>query len=151
MTPADPKVHVRDARPGDAPALAALLAELGFPAPDDVIAARLEAMLLARKVVLVAARDEAVIGVVTVHMTPVLHRPAPVGRLTALVVSASARGQGVGRALVEAAERSLASAGCGLVEVTSNLKRLGAHAFYERLGYEATSVRFKKDLAPPER
>ena len=40
----------------------------------------------------------------------------------------------------------LRAAGCGLVEVTSNAKRLRAHAFYERLGYERTSHRFAKQL-----
>ena len=44
------------------------------------------------------------------------------------------------------AEKRLAAKGCGLVEVTSNRKRLRAHAFYERLGYERTSYRFAKTL-----
>lgn len=149
MSPSAGIVQVRDARLDDAPALAGLLAELGFPAPADVIASRLSEMIRADKIVLVAARGEDVLGVLTVHVTPVLHRPTPVGRLTALVVTERARGQGVGRSLVEAAERLLAARGCGLVEVTSNRKRPDAHAFYERLGYEATSVRFKKDLVLP--
>jgi GNAT superfamily N-acetyltransferase len=85
---------------------------------------------------------------VTVHVTPVLHRPTPVGRLTALVVTERARHGGIGRALVAAAERLLAARGCALVEVTSNRRLTDAHAFYGRLGYDTTSLRFKKDLAP---
>jgi ribosomal protein S18 acetylase RimI-like enzyme len=45
------------------------------------------------------------------------------------------------------AESRLAALGCGLVEVTSNMKRGRAHSFYERLGYERTSYRFAKALA----
>ncbi len=103
-------------------------------------------MLAAAEVVLVAVRAGALLGVVTAHVTPVLHRPEPVGRLTALVVAEAARRRGVGRALVEAAEELVAARGCGLIEVTSNRRLVDAHAFYERLGYEATSLRFKKTL-----
>jgi len=143
--------EIRAARPDDAPALAALLAELGFPAPAATIAERLDALLSTAEVVLVAARERTVLGLLTVHVTPVLHRPAPVGRLTALVVTERAHGQGVGRALVAAAERELARRGCQLVEVTSNTRLTAAHAFYEQLGYQATSVRFKKSLLPVDR
>lgn len=148
MKPTDRPLAIRDARADDAAALAALLGELGFPAPAAAIAERLDAMLGAAETVLVAARDGEPLGLVTVHVTRVLHRPTPVGRITALVVTERARGQGIGRALVAAAERVVATRGCELVEVTSNLRLTGAHAFYERLGYEATSLRFKKPLAP---
>ncbi len=63
-----------------------------------------------------------------------------------MVVAEQARGQGVGSALVAEAEARLKAAGCGLIEVTSNAKRLRAHAFYERLGYDRTSHRFAKQL-----
>src|SRR5262245_20806795 len=145
----NPALEIRNARPDDALALAALLAELGFPAPAAAVAERLDALLGAGEAVLVAALDDEVLGLLTAHVTPVLHRPTPVGRLTALVVTARARGRGVGRALVGAAERVLAARGCALVEVTSNRRLADAHAFYERLGYEATSLRFKKALSPP--
>ena len=75
-----------------------------------------------------------------------LHRSGPVGRLTALVVDERARGRGVGRALIDAAEGILIERGCVLIEVTSNKRRTDAHAFYERLGYTATSFRFAKPI-----
>jgi GNAT superfamily N-acetyltransferase len=52
----------------------------------------------------------------------------------------------LGRALVAAAESELAARGCGLLEITSNSKRTDAHAFYESLGYERTSVRLAKTI-----
>jgi GNAT superfamily N-acetyltransferase len=63
-----------------------------------------------------------------------------------LVVAESERGGGVGTLLVAAAEERLRALGCGLIEVTSNMKRMRAHAFYERLGFERTSYRFGKTL-----
>jgi ribosomal protein S18 acetylase RimI-like enzyme len=74
----------------------------------------------------------------------VLHRPKPVGRITSLVVDPSARGQGLGRALVQAGEAALVQAGCGLLEVTSHARRTDAHDFYRHLAYERTSLRFAK-------
>jgi len=138
--------ELRAARPDDAAALCGLLDELGFPSPADVIAQRLAMLNQRGESVLVASSGPELLGFVSVHVTPVLHRPAPVGRLTALVVAGRARRQGIGRALVAAAERHLASAGCGLVELTSNVKLVEAHAFYERLGYTITSHRFCKAL-----
>ncbi len=137
---------IRAAIPEDVPALAGLLDELGFPAPLDTVARRLARLSDLGESVLVASKGAEVLGFVSVHVTPVLHRPTPVGRLTALVVTNRARKQGIGRALVEAAEQYLALAGCGLIELTSNVKLAAAHAFYERLGYAITSHRFCKPL-----
>ena len=63
-----------------------------------------------------------------------------------MVVAEAARSTGVGAALVREAEARMKADGCGLVEVTSNAKRLRAHAFYEKLGYERTSIRLAKQL-----
>ncbi len=146
MTPAPP---VRAATARDAPEIARLLTVLGHPTAADAVSARWDEWAAAGNVALVVARDDGTLaGVATLHRMVVLHRPRPVGRITALVVDASERGRGVGRALVAAAEGALAGAGCGLLEITSNARRADAHAFYERLGYERTSVRFMKPLAP---
>jgi GNAT superfamily N-acetyltransferase len=142
----DGSFEVRVAKPEDAGAFVELLEELGFPTAVDAVAQRLAALAGSGETVLVGTRGAEVLGFVSAHVTPVLHRPTPVGRLTALVVARRARGQGLGRALVEQAERHLAGAGCGLVEVTSNRKREEAHAFYEKLGYAMTSYRFGKAL-----
>ena len=141
--PKPPKI--RDARPGDAEAIAALLDQLGYEVTAADARKRLAALRKVGQPPLVADRG-GVIGCLTWHVTPVIHRPRPVGRITMLVVAEAERGAGIGAALVEAAEARLRDEGCGLVEVTSNVKRMRAHAFYERLGYERTSYRFAKLL-----
>jgi ribosomal protein S18 acetylase RimI-like enzyme len=77
----------------------------------------------------------------------VLHRAQPVGRITSLAVDPRARGRGLGRALMDAAEDELRARGCGLIEVTSHMRREEAHTFYEHLSYERTSYRFMRPLA----
>jgi len=145
--PAIPTPPIRAATAGDAAEIARLLTMLGHPTTAEAVAARWPEWTAAGSAAFVAAgTDGTLLGVATLHRMSVLHRPRPVGRITSLVVDAAARGQGIGRALVAAAEAELTRAGCGLLEVTSNLRRVDAHAFYEHLGYERTSYRFFKNL-----
>jgi len=140
---------IRAATERDAPEIARLLTALGHPTATAATRDRWPEWSAAGNAALVAAdASERLIGVVTLHRMTVLHRPRPVGRITALIVDETARGRGVGRALVAAAEAELARAGCGLLEITSNFRLVEAHAFYAHLGYETTSVRFAKSLAP---
>lgn len=140
--------NIRAARLEDAAELARLFTELGHAATEPEIHARWNAWQANGNVGLVVdGADGELLGAATLHQTSVLHRPTAVGRISALIVDARHRGTGVGRALVNAAERMLAEAGCGTVEVTSNMRRADAHAFYQRLGYELTSARFMKRLS----
>jgi len=137
---------IRLANVADADAISELFVQLGHPAGPEEVAARLERFAQAGEEALVAELDGAVVGVTALSVMPTLHRPTPVGRMSVLVVSEAVRGQGIGRALVAAAEARLAERGCALAEVTSNQQRVQAHAFYEGLGYERTSFRFFKAL-----
>ena len=145
--PAPPRApRIREAKPGDADAIAALLDALGYDVRAADARKRMTSLRKGGEPVLVADLGKQVVGCVSWHVTPVIHRPRPVGRITMLVVGEAERGQGIGTALVEAVEARLRKAGCGLVEVTSNMKRMRAHAFYGGLGYERTSYRFFKPL-----
>ena len=143
----EPKLKIREAAPRDAQAIAALVTELGYPSTAAEIAKRLAALKRAGEPALVAEAG-GLIGCLTWHVTPNLHRPYPVGRITMLVVAESARRHGAGRALVEEAAARVEKRGCGLLEVTSNIKRTQAHEFYRRLGFERTSYRFARPIEP---
>jgi ribosomal protein S18 acetylase RimI-like enzyme len=141
----EPKLSIREAKPKDAEAIARLIVALGYDVTPAEVKKRLATLKKAGMPPLVAERGE-IAGVLTLYLTQVLHRPRPVGRITMMVVAEGLRGQGLGTALVAEAEKRLAAKGCGLIEVTSNTRRLRAHAFYERQGYERTSYRFAKTL-----
>lgn len=136
----------------DAPQLAPLLATLGYPAAAAALVRRLD-MLAAYPgpvVVLVAASpvDDALGGVVSAHAFPSLHQDAPVAWLTALAVAPAVQGRGIGRRLVEAAEAWARAQGAERISVNSGLARVGAHAFYSRLGYAVSGQRFTRTFAP---
>ena len=141
----DTAVKIREAELADAPGISTLLAELGYPADESETVKRLT-RLAGRDTdtVLVATREGKVIGVVGVHTMPLLHKAGNAGRITALAVTESAREQGVGAALVQAAEQYAWSHDCVQVEVTSGDHRPGAHQFYEQIGYRIDSRRFIK-------
>jgi GNAT superfamily N-acetyltransferase len=142
-------IAVRDAAAGDAAAMAALLGELGYAVPTAAAAER-----LARpdERVLVAVMDGRVAGLVALTVGWQLPHEGPVARITALVVSAWARGRGVGGGLLARAEELAAAAGCEGVELTSALtpERADAHRLYESRGYERTSARFWRPLPAPK-
>ncbi len=136
---------IRHAAADDSPALARLVGQLGYDVTAVEIEERLEQMKAEGRAVFVAVRGGEVVGCLSTSLMRVIHRPAPVGRISMMVVEERWRGQGIGAELVAAAERHLLASGCQLVEVTSNLARERAHGFYEHLGYEKTSVRLARE------
>jgi GNAT superfamily N-acetyltransferase len=137
---------VRSAEAPDCSSLAGLIGQLGYRAAAEDVAERLALMQAEGRLVLVAELEGRVVGCLSTSVMRVLHRPAPVGRISMMVVDEAVRGRGIGAALVRAAEDALRAQGCRIVEVTSNLRRAEAHRFYEGLGYDRTSVRLAKEL-----
>jgi len=141
-------VSVRLATEADATALAPLLATLGYPTTASLVAGRLARLAAfgGSAVALVAALDGDVVGLVTAHAFPSVHAEAPAAWLTTLVVEPTARGRGIGRRLVHAAEAWAATQGAVRVSVTSGTHRTEAHRFYEGLGYALTGQRFSRPI-----
>lgn len=144
---------VRLAQPGDAAQVAALLAELGYPDNRTEEVRRRLAMWEREPAgrALVAERQGQVLGIIAVTAIPYLEREGRWGRIVALVVSSVCRGQGIGRRLVDAAEKAAGELDCITMEVTSRRSRTESHPFYRNLGYEDSgdrSARYLKDLVP---
>lgn len=127
--------RIRNATAGDAEALAALVAALGYAADGAAITARLADIAAGNAgVVLVAeAADGQVNGCACVVSRDLLILPR-FAELAALVVAAGARGGGVGAALMAAAEDWARGRGLGELRVRSNITRERAHRFYLRAG-----------------
>lgn len=128
---------IRTARAEDAPAIAELSAQLGYPVPAASVAQRLN-KLLARPdhVVFVCADDDGkVLGWASAEQRLTVATGEHI-ELAGLVVDESMRRRGIGAALVTAVEAWCRRRGVADIFVRSNVLREHAHAFYQRMGYE---------------
>ncbi len=143
-------ITIRPAAPSDAPILCELLTQLGYPASEAEIPARLSALAsFPRAAALVATNGFGeVVGLVTTHIFPSIHDNHPVAWLTTLVVLEDARGAGIGSALVKHVELWAAQNGAKRLSVTSGMDRKATHEFYDKRDYETTGLRFTKKLVP---
>jgi GNAT superfamily N-acetyltransferase len=138
---------IREARVSDALAVANLVTQLGYPTTGEEMSVRLDAILgRPDHILLVAETGGAIVGLVGACLALGLELNGPYGRLTGLVVDEAWRKQGIGEELMHAVEDWLLEHGARLSLITSGLHRDAAHAFYRRLGYQQTGLRFKKRL-----
>ena len=137
---------IRDAQARDGAAIAALLGQLGYETDAEVVAPRLERLVIVGDRVVVAELDDQVVGLAHLHASPTIEHERPAAKIGALVVHEAHRGEGIGRALVEAMETEARARRCVLLFLTTAARREAAHAFYVRVGLEESGKRFTKIL-----
>ncbi|MFJ2783547.1 MULTISPECIES: GNAT family N-acetyltransferase [unclassified Streptomyces] len=147
-------LEIRPTTAGDIPAIVAMLADdpLGAQreSPEDLTPyfAAFEALADdPHQHLVVAVRGGQVVGTLQLTVIPGLSRRGTVRSIIEAVrVRADERGSGLGTRLIEWAVEESRRLGCKLVQLTSDVSRTDAHRFYERLGFEASHVGFKKSL-----
>jgi GNAT superfamily N-acetyltransferase len=132
----------RTATVHDAPAIAALVTQLGYEAAPHEVSERL-ARLLVRPAqrFIVAERDGRLLGWVHVEVAEFIDS-APYAHIAGLVVDRSYRRQGIGAALMAEAEAFAREHGCAVVRLRSSATRTRAHRFYEDLGYANVKTQY---------
>jgi ribosomal protein S18 acetylase RimI-like enzyme len=142
------KITIRDAKLSDAPALAALMCELGYETTGAEMRQRLKSILRdARYRTFVAEIDNKLCGMIGT-LTHANHEHSDLsGKIIAVVVSKTKRRSGIGRELIAAAEKDFARRSVTRVTLTTRFEREAAHQFYEALGYCKTGFRFARNLA----
>jgi GNAT superfamily N-acetyltransferase len=147
MTPAS--YSIIPAQETDAAEIARLSLGLGYQTTVDRTRAALNQMLESTRYFAVVASAGAghLLGWAVAERRLTLESGESV-ELTGLVVTASARRLGVGRALVAAAEHWVRQNGFSAIRVRSNITRKESHPFYERLGFERTKTQhaYRKPL-----
>ena len=97
--------------------------------------------------IVVVVLDGAVAGCAQLTIIPGLGRAAVKrAQIEAVRVASGRRGQGLGRWFMQALIEAARERGCGLVQLTSDVRRPDAHRFYESLGFSASHVGFKLPL-----
>ncbi len=131
----------------DADDVGALLSELGYPCDARDAGQRIATIVDNDRQALVIARCGGVVcGLIALDFMYYLPLDTTTCRITALVVTPTAQGRGLGRQLLREAERRARAAGAARIELTSGSQRTDAHAFYKACGYSDGTVRFIKRL-----
>jgi ribosomal protein S18 acetylase RimI-like enzyme len=151
-------ITIRTANRDDVPAIVALLADdpLGRTreTPGELqpyLAAFADMAAQGGNIALVAERDiptgTDVVGCLQLTILPGLsRRGAKRGQIEGVRVNTACRGLGIGERLIRHAIETARTAGCSLVQLTSDNSRPAAHRFYGRLGFIASHAGFKLAL-----
>ncbi|MGW8599455.1 N-acetyltransferase family protein [Streptomyces sp. NPDC055893] len=147
-------LEIRPATAEDLEAIVAMLADdpLGAQreSPDDLGPYLVAFERLAndpQQHLVVAVREDKAVGTLQLTIIPGLsRRGATRSIIEGVRIHAEERGSGLGTQLIEWAVEESGRQGCRLVQLTSDVTRTDAHRFYERLGFEASHLGFKKNL-----
>jgi GNAT superfamily N-acetyltransferase len=140
-------VVLREATDDDADAIATLFTDEGYPSGPSDIVERLGRYASPHSRVIVADSGGEVVGFIAVHALARFEHSDRIIRIMALVVDAGVRERGVGRQLMEQAERLGRELGAAFAEVTAGHHRPDARRLYEDLGYDgAVAAYLRKRL-----
>ncbi len=139
---------IRYASPNDLEDVYRLICDLeGEPLTPDHFAQNYKVNLADSNIhYLVACEGEKVIGFLSMHLQRILHHEKLTCELQELNVLPDYRSRGVGRLLMEYAEKLAVNLGLEEVELTTRVFRTRAQEFYKRLGYTNTHLKFVKKL-----
>ena len=148
-------MRIRPMEMTDADTVAVLAGQLGYPSTADQVRQRLRHLqsMPPNMGYIAEAANGTIAGWIHVR-TDVGIESDPHATIDGLVVDERHRSQGVGARLLAAAEQWVQEQGFVRIDVSSNIVRTRAHAFYQRNGYEIvkTSYRLRKLLvidSPP--
>ncbi|WP_306180705.1 GNAT family N-acetyltransferase [Rhizobium sp. AN73] len=150
------KLIIRTARQEDVPALAAIYAadEVGGhgdtadgSAQPDYLAAFRDIDASPTETLYVAELEGEVVGTFqTAILTKLIGRGAKSMMIEAVQTRSDMRGRGIGAVMINYCLEEARRSGLNAVQLTSNMARLDAHRFYERLGFEKRHFGFRMKL-----
>jgi len=99
------------------------------------------------QLLLVAEQEKILVGCLQLSFIPGLTRKGMWrGQIEGVRIAPTHQNQGLGRRMMEHGIHLCRQRGCELVQLTTDIRRTDAHAFYEALGFEASHLGFKLSL-----
>jgi ribosomal protein S18 acetylase RimI-like enzyme len=154
-----PEPRVREATAEDAEAIHSLAGELAAavgdsPPPFESVRERFLELLEEPRARVLVAEDEGggVVGVSSLWIKPDLAHGDTVVEVPTLVVAQNSRREGVGKLLMQEAQRLGAEGGANLIELVATTGNVAAREFYRALGFVETdhvTLEFVGDMEDP--
>ena len=121
--------------------------EMGYECAPALVKSKIEKLDSKREAVFVAEEESQLLGFIHVERYDVLYFES-MANILGLAVKKDFQKQGLGKALLLAAENWAQENGIYLMRLNSGINRTDAHGFYEHLGYvsEKEQKRFVKNL-----
>jgi len=144
---------VRRARPEDAPAITDLYRDL-VPGDDNIHVDPERLRTLGtdphNQLLVVEVNGHVCGSALLTIALDVMYGDQPYGFIENVIVDHNRRGRGIGRALMQALEQAARAAHCTKLMLLSTARRVDAHRFFGRLGYDGERKRgFVKYLNRP--
>jgi N-acetylglutamate synthase-like GNAT family acetyltransferase len=140
-------LSIRKAQQNDVNALSVLMTDLACHnvTPDDMLN-RLQFVAESKiDSLYICEEDGKILGLLGFRIRENLEEVSRFGEVSAIVVNAKEKRRGVGRFMMDYAEKLAREMGCkGTWLVSGFAREKEAHLFYKQLGYQTTGYRFVK-------
>ncbi|MDT3319308.1 MULTISPECIES: GNAT family N-acetyltransferase [unclassified Shewanella] len=148
--------NIRLAQLHDAQSIQLLLEQLGYVLPVAALAktltecqdnphSRTDELLVYEQ--LNAQGEPQVVAVMVLMFFDYFPALSRICRITAIVVDADMRGQGIGSRLIAFAKERGKQENCQLLELTTSTQRIATQQYYESIGFTKTSFRYSLVLS----
>uniref|UniRef100_UPI0040487F29 GNAT family N-acetyltransferase n=1 Tax=Shewanella baltica TaxID=62322 RepID=UPI0040487F29 len=148
--------NIRLAQLHDAESILVLLEQLGYALPVATLAqtlteyqdnpqSRSDELFVCEQPN--AQGDRQVVAVMALMFFDYFPALSRICRITAIVVNADIRGQGVGTLLIDFAKARGRQEACQVLELTTSTQRIATQQYYESIGFTKTSFRYSLVLS----
>lgn len=138
---------IRKAKSVDINAIVSLLDQLGYSGTEKFMEEKLQRLINhADEDLVVYEENNQVVAVMSIHFIPQLALEGDFARISYFSVDSTVRSKGIGNQLEEYCTQLAKDRNCDRIEVHCHERRVDAHRFYDKQGYEEVPKYLVKSL-----